>query len=178
MHRRAWGTSLLFGLLSGLLVLASTVPASARSVTGSTTGQTSARTTATVSPPTKFESDLLMLINRRRTSIGCGSLVYRSTLAYAARQHTSRMIAAQQISHQLAREPSLATRITNAGYTPWRLLAENLAEGTRGPYATYQLWMHSSGHRANIQNCSLRNAGIGSAWSNDVTWNTIDFGRQ
>ena len=169
MHRRAWGTSLLLGLL----VLASTMPASARSVTT----QTSTRTTA-VSAPTKFESDLLSLINRRRVSIGCSALTYRSTLAYAARQHTSRMIAAQQISHQLYREPSLATRVTNAGYTPWRWLAENLAEGTRGPYATYVLWMGSAPHRANIQNCTLHNAGIGSAWSNDVTWNTIDFGRQ
>ena len=169
MHRRAWGTSLLLGLL----VLTSAMPASARSATT----QTSART-STVSAPTKFESDLLMLINRRRTAIGCRALSYRSTLAYAARQHTSRMIAAHEVSHQLAREPSLASRITSAGYTPWRWLAENLAEGTKGPYATYTLWMHSSGHRANIQNCTLRNAGIGSSWAYGVTWNTIDFGTQ
>ncbi|WP_183407086.1 CAP domain-containing protein [Nocardioides marmorisolisilvae] len=149
------------------------MPASARSATT----QTSARTTA-VSAPTKFESDLLGMINRRRTAIGCSALSYRSTLAYAARQHTSRMIAAHEVSHQLSREPSLATRITNAGYTPWRWLAENLAEGTKGPYATYTLWMHSAPHRANIENCNLRNAGIGSSWAYGVTWNTIDFGRQ
>lgn len=168
MHRRAWGTSLLLGLL----VLTSTLPASARSVAT----QTSFRTT--VSAPTTFESQLLGYINHRRAMIGCAKLSYSSYLAYAARQHTARMIAAQEISHQLAREPSLASRITSAGYTPWRLLAENLAEGTRGSWGTYQLWMHSPPHRANIQNCGLRNAGIGSSWSNDVTWNTIDFGRQ
>jgi len=169
MHRRAWGTSFLLGLL----VLASTMPASARSATT----QTAARAT-TVSAPTKFESDLLMLINKRRSAIGCPRLTYNSSLAYAARQHTARMITAHEVSHQLSREPSLATRITNAGYTPWRLLAENLAEGTKGPYATYTLWMHSAPHRANLQNCTLRNAGIGSSWAYGVTWNTIDFGRQ
>jgi uncharacterized protein YkwD len=169
MHRRAWGTSFLLGLL----VLTSTLPASARSATT----QTSTRTAA-VSAPTQFESDLLRYINKRRTAIGCPALTYRSTLAYAARQHTARMISAHEVSHQLAREPSLATRITNAGYTPWRLLAENLAQGTKGPWATYSLWMHSAGHRANIENCTLRNTGLGSSWAYGSTWNTIDFGRQ
>jgi uncharacterized protein YkwD len=169
MHRRAWGTSLLFGLL----VLASAMPASAQSATT----QTSARAT-TVSAPTKFESDILMYINNHRAKIACPRLSYNSYLAYAARQHTSRMVAAQQVSHQLARESSLADRITAAGYTPWRLLAENLAEGTRTPWSTYVLWMNSPGHRANIENCSLRNAGVGVAWVNDVSWDTLDFGRQ
>lgn len=173
MHRRAWGTSILLGLL----VLASTVPGSGPASARSAATQTSART-STVAPPTQFESDLLRYINRRRAQIGCATLTYRSTLAYAARQHTSRMIAAHEVSHQLAREPSLATRITNAGYTPWRWLAENLAEGTKGPWSTYSLWMHSAPHRANIENCTLRNAGIGSSWAYGVTWNTIDFGRQ
>jgi uncharacterized protein YkwD len=119
-----------------------------------------------------------MYINNRRAKIGCPRLTYNSYLAYAARQHTSRMVAAQQVSHQLSREASLASRITAAGYTPWRLLAENLAEGTRTPWSTYALWMNSPGHRANIQNCSLRNAGLGVAWYNNTSWDTIDFGRQ
>ena len=169
MHRRAWGTSLLLGSLA----LLSAMPASAQSVLP----QTASRAT-TVSAPTKFESDILMYINNRRSLIGCPKLTYSASLAYAARQHTARMVAARQVSHQLAGESSLATRITAAGYTPWRLLAENLAQGTRSPWSTYALWMNSAGHRANIQNCTLRNAGVGTQWVDNASWDTIDFGRQ
>jgi uncharacterized protein YkwD len=169
MSRRAWGSS-LFGVL---LVVLSALPASAQS-----TGTETASRAAAVSAPTKFESDLLMYINNRRTLVGCAKLTYNSYLAYAARQHTSRMVAAQELSHQLARESSLGVRITNAGYVNWRMLAENLAYGPTSPWGVYTLWMGSAPHRANIENCSLRNAGLGVAWVNGKSWSTIDFGRQ
>lgn len=174
MHRRTWGTSLLLGLLVLVSTMtASTAPASARSASTATASRTT-----TVSAPTKFESDLLMYINNRRTYVGCPKLTYNSYLAYAARQHTSRMVAAQQVSHQLARESSLAERVTAAGYTPWRILAENLAMGPTSPWGVYKLWMGSTPHRANIQNCSLRNAGLGVAWVDGRAWATLDLGRQ
>lgn len=171
MHRRTWGTSFLLGLL----VLTSLV--------GMDTGPASAQTASTqtmsgVSLPTKFESDILMYINNHRAAIGCPRLTYNSYLAYAARKHTSRMVQAQQVSHQLPGESAFSTRITTAGYTPWRLLAENLAYGPRTPWSVYALWMNSPPHKANIQNCGLRNAGLGSAYIDGRSWDTIDFGRQ
>ena len=169
MSRRAWGSS-LFGVL--LLVL-SALPASAQSA-GSLTA---ARATA-VSAPTKFESDLLTYINNYRAAFGCARLTYNSYLAYAARQHTGRMVAARTLSHQLRGESSLGVRITNAGYVNWRMLAENLAYGPTSPWSVYKLWMSSAPHRANIENCSLRNAGLGVAWVDGKSWSTIDFGRQ
>lgn len=119
-----------------------------------------------------------MYINNRRTVVGCAKLAYNGYLAYAARQHTSRMVSAQTLSHQLSREASLGTRVTNAGYTNWRMLAENLAYGPTSPWGVYTLWMGSSPHRANIENCSLRDAGLGVAWVNGKSWSTIDFGRR
>jgi uncharacterized protein YkwD len=117
-------------------------------------------------------------INNRRSAIGCPKLTYNSHLAYAARQHTSRMVAAHTLSHQLSREASLGVRITNAGYVNWRMAAENLAYGTTTPWSTYMLWMRSTPHRANIQNCTLRNAGLGTTMVDGKSWDTIDFGRQ
>ena len=158
MSRRAWGSS----LLGVLFIVLSALPSSAVSV----------------SPPTDFESRLLVHINNHRADIGCPKLTYNYHLAYAARKHTAKMVAARKLSHQLSGEPSLGSRITAAGYTPWRLLAENLAYGTTTPWSTYKLWMGSGPHRANIENCSLRNAGIGTGWTSGKSWNTIDFGRQ
>ena len=169
MTRRAWGSS----LAGVLLLVLSALPASAQS-----TETTTAPRSTTISAPTKFESDILMYINNHRVKIGCVKLTYNGYLAYAARQHTSRMVAAQTLSHQLSRESSLGVRITNAGYINWRMLAENLAYGTRSPWSTYSLWMGSAPHRANIQNCTLRNAGVGTAWVDSKSWDTIDFGRQ
>lgn len=169
MSRRAWGSS----LVGVLFLLVSALPASAQ-----TTSETTAARGSTVSAPTKFESDLRLYINNRRAAIGCPRLAYNSYLASAARQHTSRMVAADKLSHQLSREASLGTRITNAGYLDWRIAAENLAYGPTSPWGVYKLWMGSTGHRANIENCSLRNGGLGVAWVDGRSWSTIDFGRR
>jgi uncharacterized protein YkwD len=169
MSRRAWGSS-LFGVL---LISLSTLPASA--LIGSS--QASAATT-TVAAPTQFESAILWYINHRRELIGCPKLSYNSHLAYAARRHNDRMIAARTISHQLPGEPSLGPRATSAGYTPWRWLAENLAMGPTTSYGVYKLWMGSAPHRANIQNCTLRNVAVATGWLNGRSWDTLDFGRQ
>jgi len=169
MSRRAWGSS----LIGVLFLVLSALPASAQS-----TGPGTASRTTAVSAPTKFETDLLTYINNRRATVGCARLTYNSYLAYAARQHTGRMVAARTLSHQLPGESSLGVRVTNAGYVNWRMLAENLAYGPTSPWAVYKLWMGSTPHRANIENCSLRNTGLGVAWVDGKSWSTIDFGRQ
>ena len=162
MHRRTWGTSVLLGLV----LLTGGLPASA---------QTS--TVSGVSPPTKFEAAVLTHINNHRADIGCRALVYNSYLALAARRHNSKMMSARTLSHQLPGEYSLGKRITMAGYTPWTMLAENLAMGPTTPWGVYKLWMGSGPHRANIENCSLRNAALGISFLDGRSWSTLDFGR-
>ena len=169
MSRRTWGSSLIAMLLVALAVL----PASAQS----TSPETAARTTA-IAAPTKFETELLSYLNSRRAAIGCSKLVYNAYLALASKRHNALMVRAGYLSHQYPGESSLGVRVTNAGYTGWRMLAENLAYGPTSPWGVYKVWMQSSGHRANIENCSLREAGFGMAYPDGKAWVTLDLGRR
>ena len=53
-------------------------------------------------------------------------LAWNSQLADAADGHSQQMINFDQQSHQLPGEPGLGTRVTNAGYTNWSNLGENV----------------------------------------------------
>ena len=66
-------------------------------------------------------------------------------------------------SHTSQDGTSFATRITNAGYK-WSGAAENIAKGQRTPADVMKAWMNSSGHRANILNCGLKDLGVGLAY--------------
>lgn len=81
---------------------------------------------------TFFQVDL----PRLRTELGQLSavppLAWNSALHDAALGHNQLMIAADQQSHQLPGEPSLSQRITNAGYTSWSAVAENVFAFARG----------------------------------------------
>ena len=74
-------------------------------------------------------------------------------------------------------EPAIDVRAVNAGYTNWRILAENLAWGQATPRAVFRDWMHSPGHRANLDNCRLRDVGYGVVIRNGRPWVTGDYGR-
>lgn len=51
------------------------------------------------------------------------------------------------------------TRIRNAGYpSPG---GENIAKGHTSPTAVMTAWMNSTGHRANILNCTFTTIGVG-----------------
>ena len=88
------------------------------------------------------------------------------------------MAAAQNLSHRLPREAALATRIVNAGYGRWAALAENIAWGPTTPARIYSLWINSAPHRANIDRCVYRDAGIGVSYRGGHPWVTLDLGRK
>jgi uncharacterized protein YkwD len=68
-----------------------------------------------------------------------------------------------------------AERISDAGYR-WSAAAENIAAGQRSPTSVMAAWMGSDGHRRNILNCSLRDVGVGLAYSTgDRPYWTQDF---
>lgn len=171
MTRRAWGPSLV-----GVLVLAvSVLPGSAQAVT-STVGTVSIRTAATTTAT--WNDELTRMINKRRVAVGCRPLASNYSLYKAAYRHNNRMMTANKLSHQLPGESSLGTRVNAAGYTGWRMLAENLAYGATTPYGIYKLWIYSSSHRANIQNCRYKDLGIAVGFKNGRPWVTADFGRR
>ncbi|MFL6061864.1 MAG: CAP domain-containing protein [Marmoricola sp.] len=166
---------LLAGLASAphAAVAGGTAPGSSAATSGTAPGaRTAALSTA------QFETRLIALTNARRAKVGCRALRTNLALISAARRHTDRMIATGSFSHQVPREAGLASRIVRAGYTPWRALAENIAwGGGQTPATMFSMWMHSAPHRANIQNCALRDIGYGVRYGGGAVWATADFGR-
>lgn len=162
-------------LLLGLVGLPTTVGAAGATAAPTTTSALATTTLTTA----QFEARLVALTNDRRAKVGCVALRANTALVTAARRHTLRMVEAGQLSHRVAREASLATRIERAGYTNWRLLGENIAWG-RGltPSGVFSLWIKSAPHRANIQNCRFRDVGYGVRYSGGAVWVTGDYGRR
>lgn len=150
---------------------------------------TSAAQSAGAAPPSsaraalttaEFESQMLTLINNRRTSVGCPKFTRVGALVIAARKHSALMAKNNQLSHRFPGEPSLGTRISQAGYTNWKAVAENVgfASNTSSPSTIFTAWVRSSGHRANLDNCSLRAAGVGVVFNARGAWVTLDLGRR
>ena len=166
--------AMLVGLLCSTAVSVAPLPATA----ASTTRSAPARAAYTTLSAAEFERRLFNRINVRRSNHGCRQFRLNSALVLAARRHSSLMSSRRVLSHRLAGEPSLASRIENAGYTNWRMLAENLAWGQTWPRGVLRAWVGSSGHRANLDNCGLRDIGIGVVIRNGRPWVTADFGRR
>jgi len=166
--RRLWSTMLL-----GLVFLTLAPAAYAASQTDGT----GSRSSVTTIGADEFESRLLARANYRRAAQGCRALRLNGSLVLAARRHSTLMSADGDLSHRLAGEPDLAPRVVNAGYTHWRMLAENLAWGQATPGAVFRAWVNSPGHRANLDNCRLRDVGFGVVLVDGRPWVTADFGR-
>lgn len=125
-----------------------------------------------------FENILFTRTNARRLRHGCRPLRLDTALVLAARQHALRMVAQHDLSHQLPGELALQGRAVAAGYTSWRILAENLAWGQATPAQVFRDWVRSPEHRANLDNCRLRDLGIGAVVAAGRPWVTEDFGRR
>ncbi len=121
------------------------------------------------------EAQVVVLVNQERAAVGCPALTVDSRLTAAARGHSADMAARGYFSHDTPEGVSFATRITNAGYR-WSAAAENIAAGQRDAAGVMRDWMNSDGHRRNILNCSLRQIGVGLAYSaNSRPYWTQDF---
>ncbi|WP_378733155.1 CAP domain-containing protein [Nocardia brasiliensis] len=118
---------------------------------------------------------VVSLTNNERAKAGCPALKADPQLTEAAQAHTEDMAAGGFLDHNSSKgDPG--DRIRAAGYRA-QTWAENIAEGQRSPSEVVDAWMNSSGHRANILNCGLRDIGVGYAKSGNGTpyW-TQDFG--
>ncbi|OYX29559.1 MAG: hypothetical protein B7Y99_12970 [Caulobacterales bacterium 32-69-10] len=120
-------------------------------------------------------------------------VAWSEALASAARGHNAAMIAADVQSHQVAGEPALGQRATNAGYVGWTQLGENVYA-----YALNPLYGHAGfmvdwgdtptgiqtppGHRDTIMNGLLREVGVSIVAETDPATDigpqvtTADFG--
>jgi uncharacterized protein YkwD len=117
-----------------------------------------------------FEQQVLELVNEERWNNGqLPPLKSNQDLTDAARYHSEDMRDDDYFDHDsyswvggsLVFERSMSDRIKsfyNTGY-----IGENIAAGQSTPSHVMNVWMNSSGHRANILNSNYREIGIGYA---------------
>lgn len=100
------------------------------------------------------------LMNAHRTSVGCPNLTWNPAVAEVAQAHSEDMIARDFFSHTNPDGTSPFDRLHDAGIS-YTAAAENIAAGYPTPDGVLQAWLESAGHRANIENCSLTEHGVG-----------------
>ena len=112
-------------------------------------------------PPSSFAVRVVELVNQQRAANGCSQpLAINPALMKAALAHSTDMALHDYFSHTGLDGSSSGTRARQAGYTGsagW----ENIAAGYSTPEAVVTAWMGSSGHRANLLNCTLNDTGVG-----------------
>lgn len=123
-------------------------------------------------------------------------LAWNERLYVAAEGHNGAMIGADEQTHQAPGEPALGDRATNAGYTGWSQVGENVyafAEGVVHAHAGFALdWGNTAngiqdppGHRDNMMESSYREVGIRIATPGRIAGHDVgpwvvtqDFGRR
>ncbi|MER6332089.1 sigma-70 family RNA polymerase sigma factor [Streptomyces sp. NPDC001034] len=131
----------------------------------------------TTAPPPSGDtvSQVVALVNKERASAGCAPLTEDPRLQQAAQAHSDDMAARHFFDHVNPDGADPGQRITAAGYR-WSAYGENIAMGQQSPASVMDAWMNSSGHRANILNCSFKNIGVGVHKGAGGPWWTQDFG--
>lgn len=124
-----------------------------------------------------WQADLLSATNAHRSTLGLVALQLDPTLTRASSWKARDMARRNYFSHEDPANGSAPAR------TPWERLdacgwttgggrAENIAAGYSTAAATVQGWIGSPGHRANIEDASMRYVGFGVASSS-----TSSYGR-
>ena len=103
---------------------------------------------------------VIALVNKERAKKGCRPLKMDPALNAAAQEHSLDMARYHSVSHTGTDGSRPGDRMTRAGYG-WSKAAENVAAGYASPESVVNGWMKSPGHRANILDCSFRDAGVG-----------------
>lgn len=114
-------------------------------------------------PDTDANPELILfvdLMNDHRESVGCPSLVWNDAVASVAQAHSEDMVDRDFFDHTNPDGDSPFDRLQNAG-VPYSGGAENIAWGYSTASAVLDGWLNSAGHKANIENCSLTEHGVG-----------------
>ncbi|MET9226467.1 CAP domain-containing protein [Lentzea sp. NPDC003310] len=125
------------------------------------------------------QEDVIALTNAERAKAGCPALRANSALNTAAQRHSADMASHNFMGHTGSDGSTMVVRIERVGYRGWTRAAENVAAGYATPAAVVKGWMNSSGHRANILNCALKEIGVGHQHRSGTTYGhywTQNFG--
>ncbi|MFD3726774.1 CAP domain-containing protein [Streptomyces sp. NPDC058671] len=122
-----------------------------------------------------FVQDLVARVNAEREDAGCAPLRAERHMRTAAQRHADDMAARDYYSHDSPDGRDGGDRLSDAGYA-WSAWAENIHRGPKTPAQAMGDWMESSGHRANILNCSFKDIGVGVALTADGAYWVQNFG--
>ncbi|MFC7964718.1 CAP domain-containing protein [Streptomyces cinereoruber] len=131
--------------------------------------------TAAARKSERFVKEVVALTNAERTRAGCRPLRADKHLRAAAQGHAADMAARGYYEHMSPEGRDGGDRMKGAGYA-WSTWAENIHRGPKTPARAVADWMGSSGHRANILNCSLKDIGVGVAVTSNGPWWVQNFG--
>jgi len=105
------------------------------------------------------EQKLFADANRARKAQGLQALKWNEALATAARRHAGLMAQHGSAEHGYAGEPSLASRVTQAGgHFVW--LAENVVQSA-STGGIQEEFLKSAKHRANMLDSDMDSIGVG-----------------
>ncbi len=91
----------------------------------------------------------------------CATLAWHGDAAAVAHAHSTDMRDRDYFSHTNPDGESPFDRLRNAGADWSGAAGENIAWGTSSGQTAFDMWINSSGHRANIENCSFTHHGVG-----------------
>ncbi len=124
------------------------------------------------------ETAFCQQINSYRAQNGVAPLKVSIALTNAADWLSTDMAASNYFSHTDSLGRAFYTRLGSFGYVA-SYLGENIAAGTAGASATFNLWRNSAGHNQNMLNANYKVIGIGRAYGAHATYGwywTTDFG--
>jgi uncharacterized protein YkwD len=135
------------------------------------------------------ENELFQAMNQSRAQSGAPPLRSNESLHAAALAHARRMVASQQLEHQLSGEPGLLERIaevspiatptTGARNDALKIdrAGENIANATCAPGAN-EVLMRSAPHRRNLLDRGFNVAGVAAIWSHGRLYVVQDFAHE
>ena len=123
------------------------------------------------------ENELLESANKSRELAGVPPLRMEESLRAAARTHAQRMVASEQLEHQLSGELSLLERIAQVSPLKMDRVGENIANATCASGANEAL-MRSVPHRQNLLDRGFSVAGIAAIRSKGRLYVVQDFAHE
>jgi uncharacterized protein YkwD len=129
--------------------------------------------------------NLLTLINEKRAAAGCAAVVGNDKLRVAAERHAVDIRdhpahfgppgtkTPPNDIHKGTDGSNGGKRIVDAGYNPklWgEIIYTSGGPPSNNEQATIDWWMNSPDHKANIENCGFKEAGVGLLYPGGVQW--------
>lgn len=124
------------------------------------------------SPPSRIRAatnEVIQRINAERRKAGLAAVRPSQRLTSVAQLHACDNAARRSYSHTGSDGSDLSVRLKRGGYR-LRAAIENTGLGFDDPARLVEFWMHSPGHRANILNPAVTEAGLGLADGARPAW--------